>query len=164
MPRNRSRRAPRASRMMPVLATIEQTALATADTAVNVTLFAPPVSTTSVLQRFKYNLHTIDVTVADGSTNCRIYGIVRKVPAGYSAPAIAISNSVATFADVDNVLAYSIYNGSASIVDPWDRLIWRYLKRSTTVISGDSIIIQMVTDTSSASQAFSALAEYSVGV
>jgi hypothetical protein len=151
-------------KLMPVIATIENKALGTADTAVNVTLFSPPLSTSSVLERFVYNLRTIDVTVKDGNTACTVYGIVRKLPAGYTAPSIVISDAVTTFADVDNVLAYSIYNGSQSTLDPWDRLIWRYLRKTFTVNSGDSIILQMVTDTSSATQTFSVLAEYNVGV
>ncbi len=149
---------------MPNLASVEQTPLVTADTAANVSLFSPPVSTTSVLTRFRYHLGTVDVTVTDGGTSCRIYGIIRKVPAGYSNPAITISSTISAFADVDNVLAYSIYTGSAANADPWDRMIWRYLKRDVNLISGDSIVLQLVTDTTSASQAFSALVEYGVGV
>ncbi len=163
MPRQRAKKAPRRrSRGMPVIATIEQTALATADTVTNVTLFAPPSSTTSVLESFQFTLRSCDVTITAGNTSARVYAIVRKVPSGYTAPSITVSNAISTFADVPNVLAYGIINVYASDPDPMNRISLNLLRNSCSMISGDSVIIQVVSDTSSVNQAWSSLAEYHV--
>ncbi len=143
---------------MPVLATFEQTAVTTADTVVNGTLFAPPLSTTDPLTRYRIRFGNIVCTVTDGGTANRLYAVIRRVPAGYTAPSITISNAVSTFADVSNVLAYGLY----STTDSRDTIQWRWLKKSSIVNTGDSIIVQYVIDTSSTGQSVSCLVEYNV--
>ncbi len=146
------------SRGAPILATLEQTAVTTADTAVNANLYAPPSGTTNAMQRWTFNLRSVQCTVTDGGTACRTYAVVRRVPAGYSAPAMSVGNSVTTFADVPNVLAYGTY----STADVRENISWRWLKRATYVYPGDAIVIQFVVDTSSTGHAISTLAEYDV--
>ncbi len=147
-----------ARRSAPIIATLEQTAVATADTVVNATLYAPPLSTTSVLQSWVFDLHSLQCVVTDGATACRTFACVRRVPAGYTSPSMTVSSSVTTFADVDNILCYGIY----TTVDVREEIHFRWLRRRIRLYPGDSIVIQFVIDVSSASHAVSTLAEYNV--
>ncbi len=148
----------RRNRGAPIIATLEQSAVVTADTVVNSTLYAPPLGTTNPLQRWTFDLRTIQCVVTDGATACRTYACVRRVPAGYSSPSMTVASQVTTFADVPNVLAYGVYSTS----DVREEIHWRWLKRSITIYPGDLIVLQLVVDVSSAGHAVSTLAEYNV--
>jgi hypothetical protein len=139
---------------------LEQSAFAAADTVANATLYAPPTtSVTSIQQRWRVRVRGLITTVKDGdSTDFRAYAIVRKLPNGYSAPSITVSSAVTTFADVDNVLAYGLYYGA----DTRDSIQWRWLKRTTDLIPGDSLILQLVGDSASTNRAASTVIEYDV--
>ncbi len=153
--RNRTRR----SRSAPVIATLEQIAFTAADTVVNTTLYAPPISTTAPLQRWNVRVRGMVTTITDGDvTSFRAYAIIRRVPAGYSAPSITIASTLTAFADVDNVLAYGLYSGT----DTRDSVQWRWLKRSASMMAGDVLTIQVVADSASANRAFSAVIEYDI--
>jgi hypothetical protein len=158
MKNQRYRRSTR--RSAPVIATLEQSAFAAADTVANATLYAPPTtSVTSIQQRWRVRVRGLITTVKDGdSTDFRAYAIVRKLPNGYSAPSITVSSAVTTFADVDNVLAYGLYYGA----DTRDSIQWRWLKRTTDLIPGDSLILQLVGDSASTNRAASTVIEYDV--
>ncbi len=164
MTRRSRNRGPRGrNRLSPILATIENTALATADTVANVTLYAPPLTgTSSVMERWAFRLNSAKLTIFAGGTTNRIYVVVRKVPQGYTAPSISITNAVTTFADVSNVLAYGVITVGGGTQDPMNRLTLTMLKPRSIVLPGDSIVLQAVSDTTSSSQTFSLLAEYNV--
>ncbi len=142
----------------PIIAVQEELAVATADTVVNSTLFAPPLGTTSSLQTWRFHLGSIQCEVTDGATGHRLYAVVRRVPAGYSAPSITVSTGVTTFADIANVMAYGIY----TTTDVREEVQWRWLRRNVIVQPGDTIITQYAIDISSAGSAVSTLVEYNI--
>ena len=144
----------------PIIATVENLSIATADTVVSTDLYAPPLSgSTSFIDSMRINVRSCEIVVSNGGTAARVYAVLRRVPQGYSSPSIAISTSTTTFVDPTNVMAYAIVNvngvDDASVnLSP--------LRRSLVFNSGDKLVLQAVSDTSSTNQAFSALVLFTV--
>ncbi len=163
MVRNKSRpprRVRQARRLTaPVIATIDGTAVATADLAVNTGLYLPAhSSTTSFVDAMTFRLRSATFSVNQGtSAVAKIYFVIRKVPEGYSPPSVVVSTSITTFADPQNVLAYGI--APANLTDQFELTI---LKSTVNMTTGDSIYIQATSDTSSTGQSYSATVVYDV--
>jgi hypothetical protein len=97
-----------------------------------------------------------------GGSNTVVYAILRKVPQGYSSPAVAVTDGNTTFMDVPNVLAYGSVYVYQSTTDTMARIDMRPLNRSLKVLAGETILLQVVTDTSSTGQSYDCMLEYSV--
>ena len=144
----------------PVIATLDNVALATADTASNVDIFAPAhSSTTSFVDGMVFNLRSASLTVAYGSVGTRVYFVVRRVPEGYANPTITVITAISTFVDPANILAYGVINVTGNN-DTEIELIKS--RSSMTMYTGDRITLQAVSDTTSTNQAFSGLIMYTV--
>ncbi len=97
-----------------------------------------------------------------GTANNAIYVILRKVPQGYSNPTVAIADGNTTFVDVPNVLAYGSVYVYASTNDTMTRIDLRPLNRNMKVLAGDTIVLQVVSDTASTGQTYDCMLEYSI--
>jgi hypothetical protein len=138
---------------------LEGISIATQDTVANATLYAPPLSsTTSLVETFRYHLRSCNIALSPGATNSRVYVIVRKVPAGYTAPAITVTDSVNTFADRPNILAYTIIESTNTLPS----VPLRMLFPNVSVMSGESVILQAVSDANNTNLAMNALIEYDI--
>jgi hypothetical protein len=139
---------------------LENLAIVTQDSVVNTTIFAPPQQTTALQEPnvFHYrsgNFCTLYGTVA---TTC-VY-LLRKVPNGYAVPSISLSTGVNNFVDVDNIIGYCIVHATTS-TGP-EPVPLQVLKRSIKVNPGDSIILQAVSNATSASQVGFGMLQYSI--
>ncbi len=158
MPRNRGRisRSRRATSSAPWsfhLWTQESTSLATADTASNTTIY-----TNSLSESVWFAIDSIDVSVKCGTTaDSQVLYVVRKVPEGYSAPAITISSGEATFFDNDNILAWGNGLILATEASGFARIkLSRHIaKRRVRLDQNDFIVVQAVCGTSSTNQSYS---------
>ncbi len=142
---------------------VEDTALATADTVSNVTLYAPAFAGTEYDAPSTYSLRTASVFITGGLTANKVLAIIRKVPNGYSNPAITVANGLGVFVDYPNILAYGMVNVAASSADPMLRIDLTKVRNLTRVVPGDKIILQVVPNASSTNQIYNAMIEYSVG-
>ncbi len=159
MPRNKRRLS---RRSFPILHISEDTALATADTVANVTLYNPPLATTELELTSTFHLRSARVTIVPGATSTRVLAIIRKVPQGYSFPTITVATGISTFIDFDNILAYGVISVTGTIGDPMARIDLRTLKRSIKINPGDTVGLQVVTNVSSANQTFLSECEYNI--
>ncbi len=155
----RSKRNGRYAGGTPQLATIEDTALATADAAVTNTLYTSSTSNSSLTKPVRFTLGPVRVAMKYGSTETTVFAVVRKLPQGYSNPSIAIVDGNTSFVDVPNILAYGVIRVGST--DTMNRLDLRRLRNTVTLNRGDAIILQVVSNVSSTGQAYSALIEFS---
>ncbi len=157
---SRTRRSRRAPTAVPVLYTLEDVALATADTASNTTLYTSSTSASTLVKPVRFTLGPTRVSVKYGSTETTVFAIVRKVPQGYTTPTIAPTDGNTSFVDTPNVLGYGVIRVGDN--DTMNRIDLRFLAKSVMLARGDSIVLQVVSNVSSTNQAYSALSEYTV--
>ncbi len=158
---NRTRRPKRNTRAAPQLQYVEDTALATADTVSNITLYNPTAATGTLELPTSFRLRSATITIGGGATANRVLAIIRRVPNGYSFPTVTVATGLTTFQDFSNILAYGFVTTGA-IVDPDSRIDMRLLKSNITVYPGDTIAMQTVSNISSVGQTYSAMLEYSL--
>lgn len=163
MAKQRQRRSQgRSSQVSPRIYTLESEALTLADSPANTTIYQPPATATSVFKPSTFSFHNARVSLKAGSANTVIYAILRKVPQGYSSPAVAIADGNTSFVDVPNVLAYGTVYVYASTNDTMQRIDMRPLNRNMKVLAGETIVLQVVSDTASTGQSYDCLLEYSI--
>ena len=148
--------------MCPRIYTLESETLATADSPANTTIYSPSATATTVFKPSRFNYHTCRVSVKAGGSNAVVYAILRKVPQGYSSPGVTIADSNTTFVDPPNILAYGARYIYAASTDPWNVIDLRPLNRSLQVNAGDSIVLQVVSDTASTGQSYDCILEYDI--
>ncbi len=158
----RSRRNRRARRIAsPHIYVGEETALTAADTVSNEAIYTNTflASETSLPMRVVWK--DLRVTVTYGSATTRVFAILRRLPQGYTAPAITIATGNVAFVDQPDVLGYGMIQVSGN--DTMNRIDLRKLKGSVILHSGDALLLQVVSDTASANQKYSVISEYSLG-
>ncbi len=153
-PRRRMARGP------PHLYVREDVALATADTVSTTILYATSTSSTTLTKPTTFSLGPVRVSAKYGSAETTVFCVVRKLPEGYTAPAITPTDGNTTFVDMPNVLAYGMIRVGST--DTMNRIDLRKLRTSVMLAQGDSVILQVVTNAASTNQAYSALAEYNI--
>ncbi len=165
MARSRNNRRGRRSRRprLPMLCIVEDTALATQDTVSNGTLYSPPISNTGLDLPSRFRLRSCEVVISPGSGNNKVFAVVRRVPSGYSAPSITITNGIGSLVDCPDVLAYGLVNVFASTTDTMERINLKLLRPNMVVYPGDVIYLQVVPNANSTGQVYNALAEYDIG-
>ncbi len=145
MTRNRIRR--RNGRSIPQVFNVENLAPVTADTQVSQTLYNPPDTTTSLGTPTIFRFGRTELTVIAGAATARVFVVVRRVPEGYSFPAMTIASGVSSLTDPSNVIAYGYIQSTNTMPT--------YLTSLNTVLKlqpGDTIGVQAVSDTTSAGQ------------
>ena len=139
----------------------EDVALATADTVVNTTILSSPTGSTDLVKPVVFHPGPCRITIGTGNTTNTVFAVLRKVPEGYTAPSITIGDGNTTFKDVPDVLMYGIVRVYGGTSDVMQRIDLRMLRSSIPLARGDSIVLQVVSNTSSVNQVFGALVEYS---
>jgi hypothetical protein len=157
----KNRRNGRKAKSSPLIYTLEDESLATADTAISGAFYTPTLSNSSLVTT-QFTLRSAEIVVKAGSSTNRVFAIIRKVPDGYANPAITVTDAITVFKDMPNVLAYGLVQVYASTTDAMNRIALRVLKRTMLVHPGDSIVVQIVSDTSSAGQTISGMIEFAV--
>ncbi len=155
----RTRNRPRLS--VPNIVVIEDTALATIDTASTLTIYSPPQTTTSLELPSTFRLRSAKYSLLSGATAARVFAIFRRVPAGYTAPAITVATGVTTFVDVPDVIGYGLINYSGG-ADPENMVELTILKPNIRVFPGDTIVSQIVPNASSVGLTYTLLAEFNI--
>ncbi len=158
--RNRRGRVARRPRM-PLFYIVEDTALAVADTTSTVTLYQPPSSTTGLELPSRFRLKSGTVQVSGGATANSVLAVIRRVPAGYTAPGITVTNGIGSLIDAPDILAYGLVH-AFSANDPMMRIDLNMLRRTFVVYPGDLICLQVVANANSTNQIYNALIEYDV--
>ncbi len=133
---------------VPQIFTTEGLAPVTADTQVFQTIYNPPDSTSSLGTPTRFRLGPVRIYVTPGAAASRVYIVVRKVPEGYSAPTMTISSSVGSITDPMNVFGYAIIDGNNATIPTSLTMI----KSTLTIQPGDTVVVQAVSDISSAGQ------------
>ncbi len=157
--RNRGRVATR-QRREPILYAIEDAALSTADDVQSTTLYSSATSATVLTKPVRFRLGPTRVSFTYGSAASLVLAIVRKVPEGYTAPAITPATGNTVFNDVPNILGYGYIRVNGN--DVMNRIDMRYLTRSVTLMRGDAIVLQVVSNIASTGQKYHALVEYDI--
>ncbi len=141
--------------------TLEDVALATADTVSSTTLLSNAVAGNSYQapQYCRFRKPICYVTYGAAATRCMF--LIRKVPAGYTAPNITVATSVTDLADVPNVVCYGMLLVNAS---NYNEVEWRMLRPNVKLNPGDNLYFQAVTNTNSAGQTFFATVEMDVSL
>ncbi len=164
----RQRRNRRPLRMAPLIQVVENTALASADTPSNTTLYNPPLGSAELESPSLFNLRSCRVTFFAGEAVTRCFAVIRRIPVGYNFPGITIASNQTSFVDVNDVLAYGLVEvyGSATTPtrDPWQAIDLTILKRNVIVYPGDTIGLQVVSNAASTSQTYSAICEFNVRI
>ena len=160
--RTRYRPRRRSSQMNPRIYTLESEALTAADTPLNTIIYSTSASATTLFKPSRFVYHTCRVSVKAGSANAVIYAILRKVPQGYSTPAVTITDGNTTFVDTPNILAYGAKYIYAATNDTMSFVDLRSLQGSLQVRAGEAVVLQIVTDTSSAGQSIDCILEYEI--
>ncbi len=149
MSRNRRRRggarAQNRRRWAPNLFIAEGTDIDTADTVANTTIFTNS-NDFPMNVRFKSG----KIGAAAGGTATAVYAVIRRVPQGYTAPAITVATGTTSFADEADVLAYAYLQWVPS---PGANMsvAYRPVFPRQTLFAGDTIVSQMVAGVTSAS-------------
>jgi hypothetical protein len=143
------------------LATVEDVALATADTSSDQQIYTSSPGNNTLVKPVVFHIGPTRIQVKPGGSANTIYAVIRKVPQGYSAPGITVTTGNTTFADMQNVLAYGVVRVEAASSDPMNRIDLRILRRSVSLARGDSVYLQVVPNISSSGQTYSSLIEYS---
>ncbi len=159
MPRRRARNAAR-SRIVrtPQLYILEEAAVVLADTVVSNTIYTSAVGTAALEMAQRFTLNKMTMNVNYGSVaSAKVFVVVRRVPSGYSAPAITISTGNLSIIDFPDVLAYGFLDGQDTV--PY-RL--EMSRPSVIVHPGDSVIIQCVSNVASTGQTVSAFGRYTL--
>ncbi len=128
--------------------TLENIAIATADSATTTNMV-----TTSEKTPTRIRLTSVLLEVSGGSVACIAVFVIRRVPSGYSAPAITVATGLTTFVDQPDVLAYGFCSFVNGTVDP-DPVLIHYLRPSMTFYEGDVLAIQGTTNINSTALAF----------
>ncbi len=157
--RNRGRMATRLRRE-PILYTVEDAALSTADDVQSTTLYTSATSATVLTKPVRFTLGPTRVGFTYGSTATLVLAIVRKVPQGYTAPTITPASGNTVFNDVPNILGYGYIRVTGN--DVMSRIDLRYLTKSVSLMRGDAIVLQVVSNAASAGQKYHALVEYDI--
>jgi hypothetical protein len=159
--RNRQRANRRQRRLIsPQIYITEEVSISGADTVSNTAFYAPPISTTEVEMPTMFHLRSSDVTVQAGNANTRVFAVIRRVPSGYSAPSITITNGINVIIDMPDVLAYGLSNITTGATDNTLRL--HLLKPNMRLYPGDNVTLQVVSNGASTSQTYSSLTEYAL--
>ncbi len=77
----------------------------------------------------------------------RCFFILRRLPSGYTAPAITITSGLTSFIDQRDVLGYCLYQYNT--VNPIDPVTWTWIRPSIVLYEGDSIVLQAVSNNNS---------------
>ena len=152
---------------MPIIQIVEDVSLTAADTASNTTIYNPPLGTTSFEAPSLFIVKACRVAFFNGSgTSYRALAVLRKVPNGYSFPAITVTSGLTTFGDFPNVLGYGLVNVGVqgTLPDPMTRIDMEFLKTSIVVAPGDTIALQVVINTATTTNTYSAELEYYIGM
>jgi hypothetical protein len=75
---------------------------------------------------------------------------------------VTIADGNSSFVDVPNILAYGAVYVYASTSDTMSRVDLRSLNPAMRVNAGDTIVLQVVSDTASSEQSYDAILEYTV--
>ncbi len=130
-------------RLDPNIYILEDASVAVIDTAVNSTLV-----TNDKPSRLLIRMKGATLQVNNGTTNARVFWVLRRLPSGYTAPAITVGSGTASFVDQPDVLGYGFKSyqttDASSIPARW---VW--LKPSIVLYEGDQLLLQAVTNTTS---------------
>ncbi len=131
----------------------EGLSIATADTASSTTIF-----TNSEQFPLDIEFKSGKMGAASGGTATAVYAILRRVPQGYSAPAITPATGTTSFVDEANVLAYGYIQWVPSPLSNMSVALRPVFPRQT-LFAGDTLVYQIVAGTTSASLVGSGLVE-----
>ncbi len=161
--RNRRRNAGVMRLRYPVIVTAEDISVATADSAQTTYLYAPSYSGSAVQEAQKITFLADGlpcIFFRGGNSQTAVYAVVRKIPAGYSLPSVAIGSNSTVYQDTPNVLAYGFCSFVPSL-DP-QSIDMHWLKNTTLVHPGDQVILQLTANISSSGMIASAQFCYSL--
>ena len=122
----------------------------------------PQGNTSSANLPVSFHWRSTRVTIKSGLANNLVAAILRRVPAGYTEPAITVTDSLSLFADVPNVLGYGMVQVYGSEPDTMQRIDLRILRGSIKLYPGDKVVLQVVSNSSSSGQTYSFLTEYAI--
>ncbi len=99
---------------------------------------------------FEVRFRSAKMGAAAGGTAAAIFAVIRRVPQGYTAPAIAVATGTTSFADEADVMAYAYLQWVPS---PGANMSvsFRPVFPRQTLFAGDTVVVQMVSATTSAS-------------
>ncbi len=144
---------------LPVLITIEDKSIATADTASNTYLYGVAFSASTQQSAVHVRFRSCVVQINNSTTESLVFAVIRRVPHGYSPPAINIATAIDTFVDSPNIVAYG-YVLTQTTTDQLNRINLKKLNSSIKLNPGDALQLQVVSNTSSVGQTYSSFLEY----
>ncbi len=126
----------------------------TADTVTNTTIL-----TQSAHIPVSCKFRSARIGAANGATAAAIFAILRRVPAGYTAPNITVTTGLTSFVDEPDVMAYGyiqfVQNATGLM-----SVTLRPVYPDQILYEGDLLVFQMVSGTSSVSLVGSAQVEF----
>ncbi len=112
-------------------------------------------------QRYLVRFRGARFAVTPGSAAARVFLVVRRVPSGYTAPAITVGTGLTAIIDQPDVLAWGLASvPAASLTGSELNIPLRALKPTMPMYEGDTLVIQAVSDASSTNQAVSGFMEF----
>ncbi len=138
----------------PHIFTMEGLAPVTADTAVNTTIYS-----NGETENFHYRAKSMNLTVTAGASTTSTYWILRKIPAGYTAPSATITTGETSFTDEAGVLGWG-HARSFSTNTAQIRMSQSWRRKVVVCAPGDSIVLQLVSNASSASLSVDGIHEF----
>ncbi len=152
--RSQNRNFSRRRRRDPNIYTLEAISIATADSATTTNLV-----TTSEKSPTLITLRSALLEVSGGATTAQTFFVIRRVPSGYSAPAITVTSGLTTFVDQPDVLAYGFCSYITTTVDP-DPVLVRMLRPTMLFYEGDVLTIQATSNTNSTGLVYNGVIEW----
>ncbi len=105
----------------------------------------------------------MELTMLPGATTNQSLFLVRKVPQGYTAPGIIMTTG-SSYVDHANILGYVLVTsvGGITFTNTVNEKDFNWIRRNVLLHSGDTVVLQAVTNTSSAGQTFQASGMFAV--
>ncbi len=165
MPRNRRPSRARSNKFDPNILVVEGSAIAVADTASNNSIIT--ISTPSPPMLARYRGVQVSVTPGTGTATFCLF-VIRRVPQGYTAPAITVAAGTSAVVDDSNVMAYGMINinltsatATGFVPDPITLIP---LRRTLKMYPGDVLTLQGVSNAASTGQTFSAFGDIGLAI
>ncbi len=154
--RNRRANRTRSGRITPQVHVSEELAVALADTVVSTSLYSSAVGTAGLEVPMRFHFRNCVLNVTQGATaTAKVFVLIRRVPSGYTPPAITITTGNLSFIDMPDILAYGFIEGFDNVPAKLE-----ILRRTVVCHPGDAVYLQAVSNAASVGQSVSTITGY----
>ncbi len=160
---NRRRRNGGRVKYSPQLCLVQALDVDTANVPGNQEIYGPTTNSfQSVAGRVSFQVRSAKFVANAGATASQVFIVLRRVPEGYAAPtSITPADGIGSFIDEADILGYAYI-----FFEPTDTTTFmvplKMMRSTMTMYPGDTIVIQGVSTTSSASLVVNGIVDYGV--